>query len=114
MAELPLEAPRILAIYLQIANYPILAQEIRRYMRDELFRRGIITSEALEEEVWQKAILSQRREGVEGQPGEAEPLWQQRQQTIRDYLTDFYFAYNLPLELFQSIISDLLARRSVP
>ena len=113
MAELALEAPRIQAIYLQIANYPILAQEIRRHMRDELFRRGIITSEALEEEVRQKAILSQRREGVGGQPGEAEPLWQQRQQTIRDYLTDFYFAYNLPLELFQNIISDLLAHRSV-
>jgi len=113
MAELPLEAPRILAIYLQIANYPILAQEIRHQMREELFRRGIITSEALEEEVRQKAILSQRREGVGGQPEEAEPLWQQRQQTIRDYVTDFYFAYNLPLELFQNIISDLLAQRSV-
>ena len=53
-----------LAIYLQIANYPILAQDdSRTQMREELFRRGVITPEALEEEVREKAILSQRREG---------------------------------------------------
>jgi hypothetical protein len=113
VAELPLEAPRILAIYLQIANYPILAQEIRRRMREELFRRGVITPEALETEVREKAILSQRREGVAGEQAEAPHLWDQRQQMIRDYLTDFYFAYNLPAELFQNIIGELLAGRSV-
>jgi hypothetical protein len=112
MPELPYEAPKILAIYLQIANYPIMAQEIRSRMRDELFRRGVITSAALETEVREKAILSQRREGVTGQP-EGELQWPTRLQMIRDYLTDFYFAYNLPLDLFQTIISDLLADRSV-
>ncbi len=113
MPELPLEAPKIMAIYLQIANYPILAQEIRRCMRDELFRRGVLTPEALEEEVREKAILSQRREGVSSQNEESALLWERRQQMIRDYLTDFYFAYNLPLDLFQGIIGGLLAHRSV-
>jgi hypothetical protein len=114
MAELPREVPKILAIYLQIANYPILAQEIRHRMRDELFRRGVITSDALEAEVGEKAILSQRREGAANEQAEAPHLWEQRKQMIRDYLTDFYFAYNLPIELFQNIISELLADRSVP
>ena len=112
MAELPFEAPKILAIYLQIANYPIMAQDIRRRMRDELFRRGVITPEALEEEARTKAIDSQRREGVAGLV-ENELLWQQRLQMTRDYLTDFYFAYNLPLDLFHAIIGDLLTLRSV-
>jgi len=112
MAELPFEAPKILAIYLQIANYPIMAQDIRHRMREELFRRGVITSAALEAEVREKAILSQRREGVTGEP-EGELQWQQRLQMICDYLTDFYFAYNLPLDLFQNIIGELLSSRSV-
>jgi hypothetical protein len=69
MPDLPLEAPKILSIYLQIANYPIMAQLIRRRMREELFRRGIITPEAMEEEVREKATLSQQREGL-GSPVE--------------------------------------------
>src|SRR5512136_3043197 len=113
MSELSYEAPKILAIYLQIANYPVLGQEIRRRMRAELFRRGVITPESLEKEVREKALLSQRREGVAGQIGQDEPHWEQRKQTIQDHLTDFYFAYNFPLELFQNIISELLAGRSV-
>jgi len=78
MSELSYEAPKILAIYLQIANYPVLGQEIRQRMRAELFRRGIITPESLEREVREKAILSQRREGVAGPTGEDEPHWEQR------------------------------------
>lgn len=113
MAELFFEAPKISTIYLQIANYPIMAQEIRRRMREELFRRGVITPDALEDEVRQKAIDSQRREGVIALE-ENELAWQQRLQMVRDYLTDFYFAYNLPLDLFHSVIGDLLSERSVP
>ncbi len=86
MAELPFETPKILAIYLQIANYPIMAQDIRRRMRDELFRRGVITPDALEEEARTKAIDSQRREGVAGLV-ESELLWQQRLQMKLDRMT---------------------------
>ncbi len=113
MIDLPLEAPKILAIYLQIANYPIMAQQVRRRMREELFRRGVITSEALEAEVREKAVLSQWREGLIDPVEEGELVWQQRLQVIRDHLTDFYFANNLPIDLFQSIVNDLLASRSV-
>ncbi len=113
MADLPLEAPKILSIYLQIANYPIMAQQIRRRMRQELFRRGVITSEAMEEQVREKAALSQRREGLNHQQAETPHVWEQRKQMVRDYLTDFYFAYNLPIDLFQSIIDTLLAERAV-
>lgn len=112
MSHLPPEPPNILAIYLQIAQYPILAKDIRQRMRLELFTRGIITSERLEEEVKSKAILSQQREGLTDPLNEeAEHVWEQRRRLIRDYLTDFYFAYNLPLDVFTNIVNELLAKR---
>jgi hypothetical protein len=102
----------ILSTYLHIAQYPTLAPQIREHMREELFRRGIITHERLEQEVREKAILSQRREGlINPLVQEEEDIWLQRKRTIRDYLTDFYFAYNLPLDLLESIINQLVARR---
>ncbi|MBN1178110.1 MAG: PEP/pyruvate-binding domain-containing protein, partial [Anaerolineae bacterium] len=113
MTDVPFEAPKILSIYLQIANYPIMAHQIRERMRGELFRRGVITPDALEEEVHAKATLSQQREGLVDPLSEAPHVWAQRLQTIRDHLTDFYFAYNLPIDLFQQIVNDLLAERSV-
>ncbi|HZY43401.1 MAG TPA: PEP/pyruvate-binding domain-containing protein, partial [Anaerolineae bacterium] len=106
------EPPNILAIYLQIAQYPILAKDIHGRMRAELFTRGIINSDRLEEEVKAKAILSQQREGISDPLNdEAEQTWEQRRQLIRDYLTDFYFAYNLPLDVFTNIVNELLAQR---
>lgn len=103
----------ILSIYLQISQYPILAPQIREHMREELFRRGIITPDRLEAEVKEKAILSQTREGLTDPYGqEDENVWLQRKRTVRDYLTDFYFAYNLPLDHLEQIISQLLAQRT--
>ena len=58
------EESSILSIYLQISQYPILAPHIRERMREEFFRRGIITPERLEEEAKEKAVLSQQREGL--------------------------------------------------
>jgi hypothetical protein len=113
MPDLSLDAPKILAVYLQIAQYPILAKQIRRRMREELYRRGVISRERLEAEAREKAVLSQRREGlVDPLQEEDARLWEQRLQQVRDYLTDFYFAYNLPLDLFEKIIGDLLSERS--
>ena len=115
MPELPLEAPKILALYLQIAQYPIMARQIRQRMREELYRRGVITSGRFEQEVREKALLSQRREGLTNPLYEEDAhQWEQRLNQIRDYLTDFYFAYNLPLELFQHIVEELLAQRTAP
>ena len=112
MPELPLEAPEILSLYLQIAQYPILARQIRHRMRQELYNRGIITPQHLEQETLEKALLSQHREGLTD-PYFEEPAhdWEARLGQIRDHLTDFYFAYNLPLDLFHRIVEELLAER---
>jgi Pyruvate phosphate dikinase, AMP/ATP-binding domain len=113
MRALPLQAPNILTIYLQIAQYPILARQIRHRMREELYRRGVITPARLEQEVKEKAILSQQREGLVNPLVEEDARqWEERQEQIRDHLTDFYFAHNLPLELFHHIVEELLARRT--
>lgn len=112
MPDLPLETPKILALHLQISQYPILARPIRQQMREELFSRGIITSTALEQEARVKAIDSQYREGLSNPYFEEdEHTWQQRLQHMRDTLTDFYFAYNLPVDLFQSIVQKLVGER---
>jgi len=114
-----LSSDKILTLYLQISQYPILARQIRHRMRGELFRRGVITTQHLEQEAREKAILSQHREGLtDPYAEEDEGLWQQRLGQMRDSLTDFYFAYNLPMELFHRIVQDLVnerdARRGSP
>ena len=101
-----------LRIYLALAQYPILSSFIRYKMRQELFQRGIITNQAFETEVRQKAIQSQKLEGL-NEPLIEEPyeLWEERLTHVRDHLTDFYFAYNLPFELFEQIVRQTLAER---
>src|SRR3970282_2480694 len=107
MPELPLEAPKIPSLYLQIAQYPILARQIRRRMRQELYNRGIIAPQHLEQETREKALLSQHREGLTD-PYFEEPAhdWEARLEQIRDHLTDFLFPYNLPIDLFHRIGRD--------
>lgn len=105
--------PRVLELYLQISQYPILGHYIRERMREELFTRGVIRPEQFEQEVHQKAILSQQREGLSDPFGqESAEVWAERLSQIRDHLTDFYFAYNLPDSLFDEIVSQVLAERS--
>jgi hypothetical protein len=102
-------------IYIKLAQYPILSDQIRDRMREELFRRGVISEAAFEAEVRQGAIESQRREGIHDPFGsEPAPLWQQRKERIRDFHTDFYFGYNLPRELFEQIIDEVLQQQPVP
>jgi hypothetical protein len=105
--------PKVLELYLQISQYPILGRRIRERMRQELFARGVITPEQFEQEVEDKAVLSQQREGLSDPFGqESGELWQDRLVQIRDHLTDFYFAYNLPHVLFEEIVRDVLAERA--
>ncbi|NLF66151.1 MAG: hypothetical protein GX579_16295, partial [Chloroflexi bacterium] len=102
-------------IYIRLAQYPILSDQIRERMREELFRRGVISKEAFEAEVRERAIESQRREGIHDPfSSEPAPVWQQRKELIRDYHTDFYFAYNLPYKLLEEIIQDVLAQQPRP
>jgi hypothetical protein len=81
-------------------------------MRRELFDRGVITHHQFEAEVRERGIESQIREGLQ-KPLEEEPteVWETRMARIRSHMTDFYFAYNLPYELFEQIMRDVLAER---
>ncbi len=104
--------PKVLELYLEISQYPILASTIRERMRGELFRRGIISPSDLEQEVKSKAMDSQSREGLKDPYlQESGEVWQRRVDHFRDNLTDFYFAHNLPHALFEEIVRDLLAKR---
>jgi hypothetical protein len=96
--------PKVLQLYLEITQYPTLAPAIRQRMRAELFRRGVISPGDFEQEVKNKAMASQVREGLTD-PYSQEPEY------IWHTLTDFYFAHNLPHALFEAIVRDVLARR---
>lgn len=102
----------VLRIYLSLAQYPILRTQIREKMRRELFKRHVVTQQELEDEVRRQAINSQNREGL-SDPLNEEPAdqWDTRLTRIRNHLTDFYFASNLPYELFEEIVYDLLSER---
>jgi hypothetical protein len=101
---------KVQGIHLELAQYPILSRKIREHMRFELFSKGIISVDAFEAEVKEKAIHSQRLEGM-SDPLAEEPvhLWNQRLAFVRDQLTDFYFAYNFPHDRLEEIIQMVLA-----
>lgn len=108
----PSQFPRVLTVYLELSNYPTLAPLIRERMRKEMFKRKVISPKAFESEVQEKAIQSQRREGVVDPLAEEPPdVWANRLAIIRDNLTDFYFAYNLPHDLFEDLLREVLAKR---
>jgi hypothetical protein len=108
----PREWPKVLTIYLALSEYPILARQIRERMRQEIFARGIITPEQFEEEVRAKAILTQREEGLtDPMFQESAEEWAERVHIVRDHLTDFYFAMNLPYSLFEEIVRSALRPR---
>jgi len=103
---------RTLQIYLSLAQYPILSTQIRARMRREIFNRGIITPQVFETEVREKAIRSQAMEGLH-YPLLEEPadVWEMRLMRLRDHLTDFYFAHNLPFDLFEKLVREALTER---
>ncbi len=105
---------KTLRIYLALAQYPILSTQIRARMRRALFEHGVISQQDFEAEVREQAIHSQEREALHD-PYLEEPadVWELRLSRLRDHLTDFYFAYNLPYELFEQIVRDSLAERGV-
>ena len=81
-------------------------------MRRELFERGIVTPEAFEAEVREKAIQSQGREGLHHPYAEeAYDIWEKRLDRVREAQTDFYFAYNLLYEDFERIVKEMLAEQ---
>jgi hypothetical protein len=108
----PTGFPKVLTLYLELTQYPILAGRIREHMRREIFRSGVISQEAFEAEVREKAIQSQQREGLLDPLAQEPPeVWANRLAFVRDYLTDFYFAYNLPHERFAELMREILDKR---
>jgi hypothetical protein len=102
-------------IYVRLAQYPILCDKIRRRMREELFRRGIVSKENFYDEVRELAMASQRREGLNYPFTEEETItWQKRKDRVRDYHTDAYFANNLSNSLLNQIIEEVLADQPSP
>lgn len=105
--------PKVLQLYLELSQYPILARRIRERMREEIFARGIISRDVFEQEVRDKAIRSQVREGIVNPLVEEPPdVWRERIGHVREHLTDFYFAYNLPHDLFESIVQEVVTERA--
>jgi hypothetical protein len=106
------DADNALKIYLKLAQYPILASHIRARMRRVLFDSGAVTQQAFEADAREQAIRSQAREALHDPFGE-EPadVWDLRLSRVRDHLTDFYFAFNLPYERFEHIILEELGKR---
>ncbi len=101
--------------YIRLAQYPILSDRVRIRMREELFRRGIISQEEFETQVRQRALESQRREGLQDPFGQEETnIWQRRKERVRDFLTDSYFAFNLGHTLLDQLIEEILNDQPSP
>ncbi len=105
----PRSLPKVMQVYLELAQYPILSDKIRERMRDKLFSQGVIGREQFEREVQDKAVLSQKREGLTD-PFSQEPAsaWLKRLERVRDNLTDAYFAHNFPHGVFEEIVQAVL------
>jgi hypothetical protein len=101
-------------VYVKLAQYPILADTIRTRMREDLFRRGVISQADFEREVQELAIESQRREGVyEPYTQEETDKWELRKDRIREVHTDAYFANSLGIALLEQIIEEVLSKRPI-
>lgn len=102
----------VLRILLSLSQYPILSSRIRHQMRKALYSRGIVRKEVFEEEVKRKAVESQSLEGIKDpMTEESNEVWQMRISRVKDSLTDFYFAYNLPYSEFEDLVKKVLAER---
>lgn len=101
--------------YIRLAQFPILSDKIRKRMRRELFRRGIVAKPDFYQEIRQMAIDSQGREGLLNPYDQEEAVtWQARKDRIRDYHTDALFSNNLGISLLNQIIEDVLADQPAP
>ncbi len=112
MSDESAHIPKLTRIHLQLGQYPVLSDIMRERMRQELFLRGVISKERFEDETRERAVQSQRREGIlSPYQEESAEIWERRLDKVRDSLTEFYFAYNLTHERFEQIVRDVLNQR---
>lgn len=110
LPNLPID--NALRILLALSQYPILSGRIRHQMRKALYLRGIVRKEMFEEEVKRKAVESQSLEGIKDPlTEESNEVWMMRLTRVKESLTDFYFAYNLPYSEFEDLVRTVLAER---
>jgi hypothetical protein len=83
-------------------------------MRRELFQQKFLDQKIFEQEVINKAIQSQEREGLQ-HPQIEEPaeVWERRKALVRDQLTDFYFSHYLSFDLIEKLIEEVLNERGI-
>jgi hypothetical protein len=92
-----------------------MSDRIRLRMREELFRRGVISQQKFEKEVKQMAVESQQREGLRDPSNqEDEVTWQKRVEIVRELHTDMYFANNLGSALLDQLIEETLRNDETP
>lgn len=110
----PSASDRMLSIYLVLSQYPILAARIRELMRQELFDQKVLDPAQFKQEVTQKAIQSQEREGIH-QPTieEVAEVWERREALVADHLTDYYFSQYHSFEKLDSLIHKVLNERGI-
>ncbi|MEM7332424.1 MAG: PEP/pyruvate-binding domain-containing protein [Chloroflexota bacterium] len=96
-------------IYVKLAQYPILSDQIRLQMRQEIFSRGVMNQIDFEFEVKNLALESQIREGLnDPYSQEDENTWQKRLASVRDIHTDNLFANNIGVARLDQLIQDVL------
>jgi len=105
--------PKVLAIHLELLQYPILSDQIRERMQEKLFSSGIVDIPTFQHEVREKAIRSQKRERMDDPLSqESEEMWQLRLNRLSDILIEFYFAINFTHLDFLRIVEDVLAKKN--
>ena len=96
-------------ICVKLAQYPIICHRVRLRMREEMFKRGIISKTKFEQEVKNLALLSQQREGLSNPyQQEDENTWQRRLDITRDYHTDAIFANNLGSTVLDQLVDEIM------
>ncbi len=110
----PSTSDRLVSTILTLQQYPTLAGRIRHKMRKKLYLKSFVAQDAFEEEVRQRALESQRREGIRDPLiEEATETWQQRICSIRDHLTDSYFSLHFTYQDLDGIIHEVLQEKGV-
>ena len=110
----PLPANVLFTIQTNLAEYPILQDRIIEAMFKLLVQDGLTTFTEFEERVRDFALMSQRREGLNNPFAQEGPnTWEIRLQRVRSQLICLEFSRHYPLEVFKTIVSDVVHYKTV-